>query len=192
MFTLAQGLYNQFTVKPEYNVIVVGLDNAGKSTFVEHAKNICVVNNHAKKDLTKITPTVGLNLGKIDRYELILNLWDLGGQSGLRSLWQNYLSECHAIVFVIDANDIARFDEVKEAFDSLTKSRDLSSIPVLVIFNKHEICDIASAEDLKKSFQAADLEDMAVFYTSAVDGTNVERCIIWLEQTLRGREPFQS
>ena len=43
--------------------------------------------------------------------DFILNFWDLGGQADLRSLWDNYLEQCHAIVFIIDSLDQTRHDE---------------------------------------------------------------------------------
>lgn len=36
---------------------------------------------------SKITTTVGLNIGKIDVAGIRLNFWDLGGQEELQSLW---------------------------------------------------------------------------------------------------------
>lgn len=36
---------------------------------------------------SRITTTVGLNIGKIDVEGIQLNFWDLGGQQELQSLW---------------------------------------------------------------------------------------------------------
>lgn len=36
---------------------------------------------------SRITTTVGLNIGKIDVDGVRLNFWDLGGQQELQSLW---------------------------------------------------------------------------------------------------------
>jgi len=41
-----------------------------------------------------------------------LNFWDLGGESELRSLWDGYLNECNAIIFIADSSDQSRFDEI--------------------------------------------------------------------------------
>ena len=42
----------------------------------------------------------------------MVNLWDVGGEAGLRSLWRTYLDECHAVVFIVDAAEANRTDEV--------------------------------------------------------------------------------
>lgn len=52
---------------------------------------------------------------KVDCGRVILNIWDLGGEAGLRSLWKTYLEECHIIVYVVDASDVQRLDEAIES-----------------------------------------------------------------------------
>lgn len=40
---------------------------------------------------SKITTTVGLNIGKIDIAGVSFNFWDLGGQEELQSLWDKVI-----------------------------------------------------------------------------------------------------
>ena len=65
MFSLIRGFYQMWTEKPSYKVIIIGLDNAGKSTLVEQVKKQEGL-RHTKID--RITPTVGLNVAKITKY----------------------------------------------------------------------------------------------------------------------------
>ena len=46
----------------------------------------------------------------------ILKFWDLGGQRGIRSIWHRYYDDCHAVVYVIDAQDRERLSEGWEVF----------------------------------------------------------------------------
>ena len=48
------------------------------------------VKNYKGVNLSKITTTVGLNIGKIDTNGVRLNFWDLGGQEELQALWDKY------------------------------------------------------------------------------------------------------
>src|SRR4051812_933349 len=87
------------TIQLEYSILLLGLDNAGKTTLLEQIK--AAHSSHGHPNL-KTVPTVGQNVATIDLPDLYLKIWDVGGQHSLRKLWQSYYSSCHAIVFVID------------------------------------------------------------------------------------------
>jgi ADP-ribosylation factor related protein 1 len=55
-------------------------------------------------------------VGKITLPSTILKFWDLGGQTGIRSIWPRYYDDCHAVVYVIDAEDRDRLSEGWEVF----------------------------------------------------------------------------
>nr|KAF6470736.1 ADP ribosylation factor related protein 1 [Molossus molossus] len=86
MYTLLSGLYKYVFQKDEYCVLILGLDNAGKTTFLEQSKTR-FSKNYKGMSLSKITTTVGLNIGTVDVGKARLMFWDLGGQEELQSLW---------------------------------------------------------------------------------------------------------
>lgn len=103
MYSLLHGFYKYIVQKDEYCVLILGLDNAGKTvssqqllntflktfffqTYLEAAKTK-LTKNYRGMNPNKITTTVGLNIGKIDISGVRLNFWDLGGQTELQSLW---------------------------------------------------------------------------------------------------------
>lgn len=103
MYTLLYGFYKYIVQKEEYCVLILGLDNAGKTvrklalsanknkqfllqTYLEAAKTK-LTKNYKGMHPSKITTTVGLNIGKIEVAGIRLNFWDLGGQTELQSLW---------------------------------------------------------------------------------------------------------
>ncbi len=55
-----------------------------------------------------IVPTVGLNVGRMEAHHAQLLFWDLGGQAGLRSIWDKYFADSHALIFVVDSTRPAR------------------------------------------------------------------------------------
>jgi ADP-ribosylation factor related protein 1 len=100
MYTLISGFYKYVTQKDEYFILILGLDNSGKSTYLEQVKTqLCV--NYKMMNPSKITTTVGCNIGRVDIGRVRLNFWDLGGQEELQSLWDKYYAECHAIIYMI-------------------------------------------------------------------------------------------
>lgn len=73
-------------------MLIVGLDNAGKSTFLEQAKIQFDPKHGRPNSLRHITTTVGLNIGRLQTDGIVINFWDLGGQRELQTLW-NKVSE---------------------------------------------------------------------------------------------------
>merc|ERR1712080_338451 len=55
----------------EMRVLMLGLDNAGKST---------VVYKFSGKDITELCPTLGFQICTLDYRGYALNVWDVGGQ----------------------------------------------------------------------------------------------------------------
>ena len=55
-----------------------------------------------------IVPTVGLNVGRVEAHHAQLLFWDLGGQAGLRTIWDKYYAEAHALLYVVDATRPSR------------------------------------------------------------------------------------
>merc|ERR1712113_8612 len=88
--------------------------------------------NYKGANLSKITTTVGMNLGKIDVGGVRLNFWDLGGQEELQALWDKYYAECHAIIYVVDSSDRERIEQSKETFNSMIKNENVRGVPLLV------------------------------------------------------------
>lgn len=86
MFSLLYGFWQYIFQRDEYYILILGLDNAGKTTLLEQAK-IGLNPGYKGVNLLKISCTVGLNIGKIQSQGVVLNFWDLGGQSELQCLW---------------------------------------------------------------------------------------------------------
>lgn len=55
-------------------------------------------------------------MGKITLPSTILQFWDLGGQTGIRDIWHRYYDECHAVAYVVDAQDEDHLAEGWEVF----------------------------------------------------------------------------
>ena len=93
---------------PEYSILLLGLDNAGKTTLLSSIRSLYLPHHPAAS--SKTVPTVGQNVSTIDLPDMYLKIWDVGGQHALRNLWTHYYSSCHAIVFVIDSSDLGDGD----------------------------------------------------------------------------------
>eukprot|EP00826_Nyctotherus_ovalis_P008338 TRINITY_DN12155_c0_g2_i8.p1 TRINITY_DN12155_c0_g2~~TRINITY_DN12155_c0_g2_i8.p1 ORF type:complete len:106 (+),score=27.70 TRINITY_DN12155_c0_g2_i8:171-488(+) len=72
-------------------LVLVGLENCGKSTFANH-----LTYGEPKKTL----PTIGLTVKYAKRDNLTMRIWDLAGQMQFRSEWVSYAKTCDVIVFM--------------------------------------------------------------------------------------------
>ncbi|CAJ0961631.1 unnamed protein product, partial [Mesorhabditis belari] len=185
MYTLSVGLYEHFFAKHDYYIVIVGLDNAGKTTFLEQIK-AKFIRDYGVLRPSKITSTVGLNVGKVEVGQVRLNFWDLGGQEDLRTLWNTYYSEASALIFVIDGTRRELFDTVSSCFYDVMKSEFIQQIPVLVAVNKSELDGAATASEIRTLLSDDEhRSDLAVLPVSALEGHNIDRCVRWLVRSLQ-------
>ncbi|KAJ3078915.1 hypothetical protein HK102_004137, partial [Quaeritorhiza haematococci] len=166
------GLYKWYTQKEEFYVIILGLDNAGKTTLLERIKSQYLGIQGLPPE--KIAPTVGLNIGKIDISRTRINFWDLGGQRELHSIWEKYYTECHAIVFVVDSTDQERIEEVKKTFENVITNDHVEGVPVLMLANKQDVNGALKVHDIKEIFNPIAVQlgarDSKVLSVSALRG----------------------
>ncbi|EGO00328.1 hypothetical protein SERLA73DRAFT_180854 [Serpula lacrymans var. lacrymans S7.3] len=151
MYHLLKGFHEYLTRKEEFSIIIVGLDGAGKTTLLEKIKTL--YNDTPGLDPSKIGPTVGQNMGKISLPSTVLQFWDLGGQRGIRSIWHRYYDDCHALAYVIDAQDRERLSEGWEVFDSVLSAPQILGIPLLLLANKQDSPDSLSVEDIRHDYE---------------------------------------
>lgn len=193
---------------PEYSILLLGLDNAGKSTLLEQIK--AAHSTHAHPNL-KTVPTVGQNVTTITLPDMYLKIWDVGGQHSLRGLWQSYYTSCHAIVFVIDSTDIGdadlaklsasnpsgaaaadddngRLEECRLVLEDVLQNEDTEGVPLLVLANKQDREDSIEVVRIKEGFvrkvfegeKGASVRDSRVLPCSALTGAGVGEAVEWL------------
>ncbi|XP_005738975.1 ADP-ribosylation factor-like protein 5B [Pundamilia nyererei] len=72
-----------FFCNQEHKVIIVGLDNAGKTT---------ILYQFLMNEVVHTSPTIGSNVEEIVVKNTHFLMWDIGGQESLRSSWNTYYS----------------------------------------------------------------------------------------------------
>lgn len=111
-----------FTKKLE--VVLVGLENSGKTTLLQ------VLSNGAP---VETAPTIGLNVKMVKHGGVQMKCWDLGGQSQYRAEWGRYTRGCNVIVYVVDANAMELFPDAKMELHRLLEDRFVESRVTSVI-----------------------------------------------------------
>lgn len=92
------------------------------------------------------------SVGNITINDTLLRLWDIGGQENLRTLWESYYQDAHAVVFVIDSSDRERLEECKTALESVVTNDAVEGVPILMLANKQDREDHMEVEDIKEIF----------------------------------------
>ncbi|XP_058208057.1 uncharacterized protein LOC131321057 [Rhododendron vialii] len=184
MFSLFYGLWKYIFSKTEFHVLILGIDKAGKTTLLEKLK--AHYSNLEGLPPDRIVPTVGLNIGRVEVLNSKLVFWDLGGQLGLRSIWEKYYEEAHAVVFVVDAACPSRFEDSKSALEKVLRHEDLRGAPLLILANKQDLADAVSAEELARYLDLKKLDERAYTFegVSAYDGTGIKESVDWLVEVM--------
>lgn len=149
MYSLQMGLLSllrrfQKETDREVKILLLGLDNAGKTTILKSL---------ADEDVTHIMPTQGFNIKSVNSKGLKLNVWDIGGQKKIRPYWKNYFENIDVLIYVIDSSDKKRFDETGEELLELLEEEKLGSVPVLIYANKQDLYKSAPPAEIAQSLQ---------------------------------------
>lgn len=181
MLSLCSGLWTTLFSRPQYQVVVIGLDGAGKTTVLERAKS--ALTGSVMRE--RVAPTVGLNVAKVDVGPARLVMWDLGGQQGLRVIWEKYYADAHAVMYVVNAADEARLAEAALELSGALEQRELSGAPVLVVANMQDAPGALTAQELERRLPVnRHGREVHFVGVSARDGDGVTDAVQWLARVL--------
>lgn len=173
----------------EGSLLLLGLDNAGKTTLLHRLKTGGDIRPFPPTDrpaMDEFTVKTGAT------QELHFTAWDLGGHEAVRHLWEDYVNDqVSAVLFLVDASDEGRLEEASYELDALVGEGLMRGIPVAVLLNK---CDLPNAMEtaviaqklefdrLKSEHQQeeGDSEQMAVFRISVLKGEGYQDAFRWI------------
>lgn len=165
----------------EMRILMVGLDNSGKTTIVLKING---------EDTSVISPTLGFNIKTIKYQKYSLNIWDVGGQKTIRAYWRNYFEQTDGLVWVVDSSDVRRLEDCKMELHNLLKEERLSGASLLILANKQDIqgalkpADIAGVLNLDAMDKS---RHWKISGCSAVTGDGLLEGFDWLVQDIACR-----
>ena len=138
-------------------------------------------------------PTIGFNVETVRYKKINFNVWDVGGQDKIRTLWRYYYEGAQGLIFVIDSNDHSRVKQARDELHKMLRVDELQNTKVLVLANKqdlpHAIPPAELAEKLQLSKAAASggiSQEWYIQGCSAVSGDGLFEGLDWLGQALEG------
>ncbi|XP_041476631.1 ADP-ribosylation factor-like protein 3 [Lytechinus variegatus] len=164
--------------KQSFRVLLLGLDNAGKTTI---AKSLC------HEEITDVNATLGFNIKKMNAEGVELKLWDVGGQRRLRQYWENYFDDTDLLIYVIDSSDTKRLEETGEELAHLLEEEKLNGVPLLVFANKQDLVGAAPAVEITEGLNLHTIRDRVwqMQACSAITNEGIEDGIQWLVKEVK-------
>jgi ADP-ribosylation factor-like protein 6 len=166
----------------DVNVLVVGLDNSGKTSLLNFLRPREAQNNY-------IAPTVGFNIENFSCKGLSFTAFDMSGQSRYRTLWGNYYRTTDGIIFVVDSSDKTRILIAREELQQLLSHPDILSrnIPILFFANKMDIRDALSDVGVSSALGLDSITNKSwhICSSNALKGDGVADGIEWLGSAIK-------
>ena len=162
----------------EVRILILGLDNAGKTTILYKLQN------EASEEAISTIPTIGFNVEAIEYGNLTLTVWDIGGQDKIRPLWRHYYSDTQGVIFVVDSNDRDRLSQAKDELHGLLDQFELRDAVVLVYANKQDLPNAAPAAQLAEALQLSSLRGRKWYIQAccATTGDGLYEGLDWLKE----------
>ncbi|EDU43260.1 ADP-ribosylation factor protein 2 [Pyrenophora tritici-repentis] len=164
----------------EMRILMLGLDNAGKTTIVKKIMN---------EDVNSVSPTLGFIIKTIEYDGYKLNIWDVGGQKTLRTYWKNYFEKTDTLIWVVDATDRERIDDCRQELAGLLLEERLSGASLLVFKNKSDVPGSMSEDEIREGLRldAIKTHKWHIMTCSAMTGLNLQQGLEWVVQDAKAR-----
>ncbi|KAI9763484.1 MAG: Arf GTPase arl1 [Geoglossum simile] len=176
--------------KKEIRILILGLDNAGKTTLLYRLKKIQLWLTYVGIKIGEVVttiPTIGFNVESVTYKNLNFNVWDLGGQTSIRPYWRCYYANTAAVIFVVDSTDIERLGTASEELSAMLNEEELRDAALLVFANKQDQPGAKGAGDISEALKLGELKDRnwSIVACSAVDGQGINEGMDWLVNTVQ-------
>ena len=121
-------------------IIISGLDNAGKTSILTALDKKFDFQN----EIMELKPTIKVEYHRTNFLGNDCVFWDMGGQKPYRQLYQQrdyiYFADTDLLVYVIDIQDRARFEESLEYLKVILEYfvKNDMDVPIIVDFHKYD------------------------------------------------------
>ncbi|XVE53497.1 hypothetical protein DITRI_Ditri03aG0008000 [Diplodiscus trichospermus] len=161
----------------EARILVLGLDNAGKTTILYRLQ---------MGEVVSTIPTIGFNVETVEYDNIKFQVWDLGKLT-LTPYWRCYFPNTQAIIYVVDSSDTDRIGTAKEEFHAILEEDELKGAIALIFANKQDLPGALDAAAVTEALELHKIKSRqwAIFKTCAIKGEGLYEGLDWLSSTLK-------
>jgi len=202
LFNFTGELKDPLSMKRQIKILFVGLDRAGKTSFLHGIKK-------RYSEIIKVLPTKGVNRTEEKIFEeqnSQISIWDLGGQQKYREKFLEqgkiYLYNVDLLFYFIDIQDAKRIKEAIDLFKKILKSlRELDEFPPIVVCVNKFDPDLKKSKEIRKNVKLIEEEIIKcssefffkIFHTSVFDHWSLISAYSYgLSQLSPNRELFEN
>merc|ERR1711934_643926 len=173
-------LFAKLGYKEEMRILMVGLDNAGKTTVLYKLK---------LGEIVTTIPTIGFNVETVEYKNISFTVWDVGGQTKIRPLWRHYFQNTQGLIFVVDSNDRDRIHETKDELHKMLNEDDLRDAVLLVFANKQDLPNAMNAAEITDKLGLHALKQRHWYIRAAIatSGEGLYEGLDWLQANIAQR-----
>ncbi|KAH0940941.1 hypothetical protein HID58_000578 [Brassica napus] len=150
-------LFSSVFGNKEARILVLGLDNAGKTTILYRLQ------------MGEVVSTIP------------------SGQTSIRPYWRCYFPNTQAVIYVVDSSDTDRIGVAKEEFHAILEEEELKGAMVLIFANKQDLPGALDDAAVTEALELHKIKSRqwAIFKTCAVKGEGLFEGLDWLSNTLK-------
>jgi len=162
----------------EHKIIIVGLDNAGKTT---------ILYQFLMNEVVHTSPTIGSNVEEVVFKNIRFLMMDIGGQDSLRSSWQTYFAHTEYVILVVDSTDRERLPLAKKELFRMLQSEELRTASVLILANKQDIRDAMTSAEISRQLSLTAIKDQAwhIQACCALTGEGLYQGLDWIASRVK-------
>lgn len=171
-------LFARLWSKANVRILMLGLDASGKTTVLFKLK---------LGEVMATIPTIGFNVETVEYKNINFTVWDVGGQTAIRKLWDYYYAGTRALIYVVDSSDRGRIEESREVLHYLLTHDQLRDTVVLVLANKQDMATAMHVAELSTRLGLHELPASRAWHVQAscaTSGAGLYEGLDWVSRQL--------